>query len=71
MADPSDTRRLADREGFVLWIEREAETAPGSLRGVLERSATSERMAFDSDESLLALLRGASSKPSHEKEKTR
>lgn len=71
MANDPEIGRLADREGFVLWIERQAGNPPGALRGVLERSATSERVAFESGEGLLALLRGGATKRADQKEKKR
>jgi len=44
-----------NHESFVLWIERDDER-PGGLTGLVERTRTSERIAFQSREELLRFL---------------
>jgi len=50
-------RQTGRREAFVLWVERGSASGVRELRGVVERSATSRRIAFRSGEQLLRILR--------------
>ena len=43
----------------MLWLERGGATTARELRGVVEQSATSRRVAFRSGDDLLRILRAA------------
>lgn len=53
MAERDEKTETAGREAFVVWVERG--TAP-ELCGILERTADSERLRFESAEDLLGIL---------------